>query len=483
MSPPPTINQSELLQRLSHLLGSNLIAGHQLTEPLSEPRGMFTGQPLAIAHPVSRAEVVEIVKSCAAAKVSIVPQGGNTGLTGASMPDTAYQSLLLNLSRLDQIRSIDIDGDTLIAEAGSVVATIQQNAEQAGRLFPLSFAADGSAQIGGAISTNAGGTNVLRYGNTRELVRGLEVVLPDGELLDDLRGLRKDNTGYNLSNLFIGAEGTLGVITAASLKLFPLPRQRVTAWVAPVNIDQALKLLSSLQQLTNGAVSGCELLSSTAMEFVSRHLDIQLPLQDNPPWQLLLELTDPDQQRPLMTMLETTLTAALTEGSISDAVIAQNLRQGNEFWRLREAVSESQKYEGGSIKHDVALPLNRLAEFVSATLPLLAKQLPGVRPCVFGHLGDGNLHFNLSQPPGMETARFLDQWQSFNRLVHDQVDRFGGSISAEHGIGQLKKTELQHYKSPVALKLMQQVKRAIDPHNLMNPGKVLSDTESDSTPP
>ena len=467
-----------LLEHLHNLLGADGLHPQPTADQLIEPRGLFSGKPIAVAYPDTSEQVVAIVRACAAAGVSIVPQGGNTGLTGASMPITEKHSLLVNLRRLNQIRTIDAADNSLVAEAGVIVADLQQHAANANRLFPLSFAADGSAMIGGAVSTNAGGTNVLRYGNTRELVRGLEVVLPNGDLLDNLRGLRKDNTGYDLNHLFIGAEGTLGIITAARLKLFPQPGKRVTAWLGVATIAAAVELLERLQQRSNHAVSGCELLSATSVEFVRRHLpQARPPLQGDkePAWQLLIELTDPDPQRPLDTLLENTLADALQQQLISDAVIAQNLQQGEQFWRIREAISDVQKQEGGSIKHDISLPIGQLAEFVQTTLPLLHQRLPGVRPCIFGHLGDGNLHFNLSQPVDMDQQAFLDLWVDFNRLVHDQVARYGGSFSAEHGIGQLKREELARYQSPVALQLMRQIKRALDPDNLMNPGKLLPD--------
>jgi len=469
---------SKFLQQLSSVVGADQLVtdAAAMDDWMIEPRGLYSGQALAVVHPATTTEVIAVVKTCAAAGVSIVPQGGNTGLCGGATPIAQNHSILLNLSRLNQIRSVDPVINSLVAEAGCIVANIQQAAADAERLFPLSFAADGTAQIGGAVGTNAGGTNVLRYGNTRELIRGLEVVLPNGDLLDDLRGLRKDNTGYNLTNLFVGAEGTLGIVTAANLKLFAAPSQRHTAWLAINQITNGIDLLTALQQRSDGAVSGCELISATSLEFALRHQPgCRAPLANDHPWYLLLELTGADPQQPLAGLLESQLALSLESGNVADAVIAQNLQQGEEFWRIREGISEAQKHEGGSIKHDITLPINRLAEFVDTTLPLLHRQLTGIRPCIFGHLGDGNLHFNLTQPTGMNEAEFLSQWSQFNRIVHDQVEKFGGSISAEHGIGQLKRDELARYKSPVALTLMRQIKQAIDPQNLMNPGKVLPD--------
>ncbi len=467
---------SKLLQQLRNLVGADQV----ITDPpamqpwLTEPRGLFTGQALAIVRPATTAEVVSVVKQCVNAEVAIVPQGGNTGLCGGATPVKQHPAMVLSLSRLNQIRSISTTANSVTAEAGCLVANIQQTAAAADRLFPLSFAADGTAQIGGAIGTNAGGTNVLRYGNMRELVRGLEVVLANGEVLDDLRGLRKDNTGYNLTNLFIGAEGTLGIVTAANLKLFAPPSQRHTAWVAINQIADGIALLTELQQASDGAVSGCELLSATSLEFVLvDQVNCRAPLASQSPWYLLLELTGSAHQQQLGQLLEQQLAQALSAGLVQDAVIAQNLQQGQAFWKIREGVSDAQKHQGGSIKHDIALPVDHLAEFVEQTLALIHQSMAAIRPCIFGHLGDGNLHFNLTQPAGMDEQRFIDQWGDFSRIVHDQVEKFGGSISAEHGIGQLKREELARYKSPVALTLMRQIKQTLDPQNLMNPGKVL----------
>ena len=471
------LDTSSFLNQLSAVVGSDqLITDPSSMRPwLTEPRGLYQGAALALVMPANTAEVIETVKTCVAANIAIVPQGGNTSLCGAATAMADRQSIVLNLSRLNKIRDLDNSANSLVAEAGCIVATIQQTAADANRLFPLSFAADGSAMIGGAIGTNAGGTNVLRYGNTRELVSGLEVVLANGDLLDDLRGLRKDNTGYNLSNLFIGAEGTLGIVTAAKLKLFPTPGQRHTAWLAINQIEDGIELLNDLQDHSGGAVSGCELISATSQEFVLDYLaDVQSPLTASAPWYLLLELTGSDRSS-LADVLEERLSSALQQGKVRDGVIAQNLQQAETFWRIREAISDAQKPQGGSIKHDIALPIRKIAEFVTTTLPLLEQSLAGSRPCIFGHLGDGNLHFNVSQPVGMDPSAFIARWSQFNRLVHDQVEKFGGSISAEHGIGQLKRDELARYKSPIALQLMGQIKRALDPHNLMNPGKVLPD--------
>ncbi len=475
----PSRDNSSFLDRLSSVVGADqLIVDQNDIQPwLTEPRGLYQGAALALVKPASRAQVIGIVKVCNQSNIAIVPQGGNTSLCGGATAMADQPSIVLNLSRLNTIRDLDTTANSLVAEAGCIVANIQQAAVAANRLFPLSFAADGSAMIGGAIGTNAGGTNVLRYGNTRELVSGLEVVLANGDLLDDLRGLRKDNTGYNLSNLFIGAEGTLGVVTAAKLKLFPAPSQRHTAWIAIDQIENGIDLLNDLQRHSDGAVSGCELISATSLAFALDYLpESRPPLTTKAPWHLLIELTGSDQSD-LGLLLETRLTTALQQGKVTDVVMAQNLRQGEAFWQLREAISAAQKLQGGSIKHDIALPIQQIARFVTTTLPLLHQQLADIRPCIFGHLGDGNLHFNLSQPVGMDRSTFIGLWSRFNRIVHDQVDKFGGSISAEHGIGQLKREELARYKSPVALQLMRQIKQAFDPDNLMNPGKVLPDEE------
>ena len=443
---------------------------------LREWRGLFRGRTLGVALPASSTEVQRVVQLCRAAAVPIVPQAGNTGLCGGAAPAPDGRSIILGVQRLRRVRELDAAGGVLVAEAGCTVAELRERAARQDRLFPLSFASDGTAQIGGALSTNAGGTNVLRYGNARELTLGLEVVLPDGRLLDALGRLRKDNTGYDLKQLFIGAEGTLGIITAAALRLYSLPASRVTAWAGLESPAEAVALLRRLQTATGDCVSGCELMSARALRFACRHIDgCRPPLDGDWPWHLLIEASSSREHDDLDMRLLGAFEPALQAGRVGDAVVASSLAQGEAFWRLREGCSDAQRLEGASIKHDVAVPVAAVPELIERGIAAVEHALPGIRPCVFGHLGDGNLHFNLSQPRDMDGAAYLARWSEFNRIIHDIVHKLGGSISAEHGIGQLKRDELARYKSPVALSLMQDIKRSLDPDNLMNPGKVLPD--------
>ena len=467
-----------LLGKLREITGDQgLITATQDMAPfVTEPRSLFHHRPQCIVLPHTTDQVADIVRLCGDFHMPIIPQGGNTGLCGGAVPTADGQELILSLNRMDRIREIDTVNNTLTAEAGCIVAKLRDTAEHNDRLFPLRFGADGSARIGGSISANSGGTNVLRYGNARELVLGLEVVLANGEVWNGLGGLRKDNTGYDLKNLFIGSEGTLGIVTAATLKLFPLPVRTATAWVAVGDIGSATGLLNRLQSRSGGAVSGCELVSHTGLSFAVTHIPgCRYPFQTPCPWYLLVELTSGMQDDNLEELLLAVLQEQWEGGTIQDVVVATSSTQRDAFWRLREAVAEAQTHEGGSIKHDVSVPISRIAELIERTLPLVEKELPGIRPCIFGHLGDGNLHFNLSQPVGDNRERFLSLWGTFNRIVHDQVHALGGSISAEHGIGQLKTGELIRYKDAVALRLMKQLKQALDPQHLLNPGKVTRD--------
>ncbi len=414
------------------------------------------------------------MRACADSRTAIVPQGGNTGLCGAATPDASGTQIVLNLSRMNRIREVDARNNTMTAEAGCVLASLQEAAEEAGRLFPLSLAAEGSCEIGGNLSTNAGGTAVLRYGNARELVLGLEVVLPSGEVWEGLRALRKDNTGYDLKQLFIGAEGTLGVITAAVLKLFPLPKSHATAVVAVQNPEKALALLERALEGCGERLTGFELFSDSCLALVLKHFrDTAAPFPRRFPHYVLMELSDTQSGEGVRALVENVLEAALEEKNILDAAVAQNETQARAFWKLREFISEAQAHEGPNIKHDVSIPISRIADFISATDRELARAHAGVRLVTFGHLGDGNLHYNVSAPEGLAPDVFVKNTAAVNRLVHDSVARFGGSISAEHGLGQLKRDEIQRYKSPLELELMRKLKRALDPHGIMNPGKVL----------
>lgn len=454
---------------------AGLIASPQEFAPYATDwRKRYVGRPAAVVKPASTAEVAEVVRACADSRTAIVPQGGNTGLCGAATPDASGSQIVLNLSRMNRVRAIDARNNTMTVDAGCVLAKLQKTAEEAGRLFPLSLAAEGSCEIGGNLSTNAGGTAVLRYGNARELVLGLEVVLPSGEIWDGLRGLRKDNTGYDLKQLFIGAEGTLGVITAAVLKLFPLPKSHATAVVALQNPEKALALIERVLDACGERLTGFELFSDFCLSLVLKHFgDTAAPFPRRFPHYALMELSDTQPGEGVRILVERVLEAALEERTILDAAVAQSGTQSRAFWKLREFISEAQAHEGPNIKHDVSIPISRIADFISATDAELARAHPGVRMVTFGHLGDGNLHYNVSAPEGVAPDVLVMHTAAINLMVHDSVARFGGSISAEHGLGQLKREEIRRYKSSLELELMRKIKRTLDPHGIMNPGKVL----------
>jgi FAD/FMN-containing dehydrogenase len=437
-------------------------------------RKRYAGKPLAVVRPANVEQVAAVVRLCAANRTAVVPQGGNTGLVGGATPDGSGTQVVISLSRLNRIRALDDLNNTITVEAGCVLANIQQAAEAADRLFPLSLASEGSCQLGGNLSSNAGGTAVLRYGNTRELTLGLEVVLPSGEIWNGLRGLRKDNTGYDLKHLFIGAEGTLGIITAAVLKLFPRPAGTATAIVAVTTPRKALQLLTMLQSRCGERLTAFELFSEMSLSLVIKHYAAcRRPLAVPSPYYVLIELSDSRDQAAVSDMLEAALGDALGEDLVTDAALASSITQGREFWALRENISEAQAKEGPNIKHDVALPISAVADFVEQTDAALAVAFPGVRMVNFGHLGDGNLHYNVSPPVGTDARGFLESQAAVNRVVYDAVARFNGSISAEHGLGQLKRDIINDYKPAVELELMRSVKRALDPLGIMNPGKVI----------
>ena len=466
---------NDLIDRLVAALGREAV----LLGPDAEPyavdwRRRYFGRAFAVVRPANTDQVSAAVRLCAEAGVAVVPQGGNTGLCGGATPDASGRQVVINLSRLNRVRAVDIINNTITVEAGCTLAQVQQAARDAGRLFPLSLAAEGTAQIGGNLSTNAGGTAVLRYGNTRELVLGLEVVLADGQVWNGLRGLRKDNTGYDLKHLFVGAEGTLGVITAAVLKTFPLPRARVAAIVALGEARAALPLLSLMQERLGSGLSAFELFSDLCVGLVQKHFPATVaPFTVRHPQYVLIELSDMSSETSASNALESALGAALEAGLIRDAAVSRSLAQFEALWALRDNVSEAQAKEGPNIKHDVTVPISRMADFMTGAEAHLARAHPGVRLVVFGHVGDGNLHFNVSAPEGVDPARFLAGMEDINRIVHDCVASFDGSISAEHGLGQYKREEIKRYKSPLELELMRSVKRALDPRGLMNPGKVL----------
>jgi FAD/FMN-containing dehydrogenase len=438
-------------------------------------RGRYRGRAIAVVQPGSTDEVATLVAWCARHRVPLVPQGGNTGLTGGSVPDDSGTAVLLSLARMNRVRSIDPINNTITAEAGVVLANLQSAARDANRLFPLSLAAEGSCTIGGNLSTNAGGTAVLRYGNARELCLGLEVVTPAGEIWNGLRGLRKDNTGYDLRDLFIGAEGTLGVITAATMKLYPLPAAQVTAIAAVASPDHALRLLELAQRLLGPALTGFEMMSDFCLDLVARHFpDCPKPFADVHPYYVLLESSDPESEAHATERFGSLMEAAFEADVVADAVVAQSIAQSRRFWMLRENISEAQAAEGRNIKHDISVPISSIGRFVESTNARIAQAFPGARMVVFGHLGDGNLHYNVSPAVGQSEDDFLALQPRMHELVHDAVAAANGSISAEHGIGLLRRDEMVRYKSPVELELMRTIKRAIDPAGIMNPGKVLA---------
>ena len=440
---------------------------------LTEWRDRWTGKAALVLRPGSTEDVAAIVRLAAETRTALVPQGGNTGLVGGQIPDTSGDQIVVSLTRMSRIRAVDAPGQSITVEAGVTLKAVQDAADDAGLLFPLSLAAEGSATIGGNLSTNAGGTAVLAYGNARDLALGLEVVLPNGDIWNGLRTLRKDNTGYDLKNLFIGAEGTLGLITAASLKLFPKPVAKATIFAATPSARAALAALSQLRALAPGTVTTFELMPRFGVDLVlATAPQARDPLSQSSPWYVLAEIST-QSAHGFTAAVEHALAAILETGDLTDAVLASSGAQAAAFWHLREAMSEAQKSVGGSIKHDIAVPVAAVPDFLDAALPTVAALVPGCRPCPFGHLGDGNLHFNISQPDGADTAVFLARRADLNAVVFDLVAKFGGSISAEHGIGIDKRAILPSVKSPVELGLMRQVKAMLDPSGIMNPGKLL----------
>ena len=437
-------------------------------------RKRYRGKALAVVRPGSAAEVAAVVKACAAHGASLVPQGGNTGLVGASVPDGSGTQVVVNLTRMNRIRAIDAANLTMTLDAGCVLQAAQEAAAECGLLLPLSLAAEGSCTVGGNLATNAGGTQVLRFGNARDLCLGLEVVTADGELWDGLSGLRKDNTGYDLRDLFIGSEGTLGVITGATLKLYPQPAAVTTALAALPTLKAAVGLLQLAQARLGPGLTGFEVMSEFALGLVRTHFPQLAQPLPAAPWTVLLEQSDCEGVGHATTLFEALLESALEQGLISDAAVAASIDQSKTMWHLREAIPLAQSIEGLNIKHDISLPVSRIVGFVSATDAALNKAFPGVRLVNFGHLGDGNLHYNVQAPTGVLAADFLRECEApVNTLVYDAVSAQGGSISAEHGIGALKRHELAKRKSPVALQMMRAIKQALDPAGRMNPGRVL----------
>ena len=459
-----------LSERLAGIVG----APHVLTAPadlapyLTDWRGRYRGQALCVVRPGNSAEVAAVVTACSDAGAPMVPQGGNTSLCGAATPDGEGGAVVLSLGRLNRIVAVDQKNNTISVEAGCTLAAVQAAARAADRLFPLALASEGSCQIGGNLSTNAGGVQVLRYGNTRELTLGLEVVLPNGEIWDGRRGLRKDNTGYDLKQLFIGAEGTLGIITGAVLKLFPLPKSQTTCWLNVASPAAAVDLLNSAKSVFDAQLTAFELVSEASLALVLKNIPDTLPPTARSPWYILAEFSDAAPAA-----VEHWLAGRLEAGAVGDAVIAHSETQAKKLWALRENISEAQKIEGISIKHDVAVPVSAIPAFLERADAALERAFPGIRIVAFGHVGDGNLHYNLSRPDAQENAAFIASQPEVNCVVHDAVHALNGSISAEHGIGQLKREELLRYKSPVEIALMRSLKQALDPRGLMNPGKIV----------
>jgi FAD/FMN-containing dehydrogenase len=446
--------------------GANVLTDPKDTQPyLTDWRRQYSGSAECVVRPANTAEVARVVAACARERIAIVPQGGNTGLSGGATPTGKGREVVLALGRLNRIRALDRLNDTLTVEAGCVLANVQAAADEAGRLFPLSLAAEGSCQIGGNLSTNAGGINVLRYGTAREQVLGLEVVLPDGRVWDGLRGLRKDNTGYDLKQLFLGAEGTLGIITAAVLRLHPKPSASVTAWIALQSAAAAVELLATLHEKLGERLSAFELLARSCVDAVLKFAPgTQDPLAAVHPWYVLTEIADSGEELTLRDRVEKVLADCAERGAIEDAVLAQSGEQARALWRIRETVPEAQFT---NVKHDVSVPVSKTAEFIERAGPRLAAKFPDVRIYAFGHVGDGNIHYNIG-PEGLVVER-----PAVNRIVYDTVAELGGSISAEHGLGQLKRDEILRHKPAIELELMRALKHTLDPHNLMNPGKVL----------
>ncbi len=470
------MERSPHADRFAEIIGT----AHVLTDPtdqapyLREWRDLYQGVTPMVLRPGSTEDVSAIMKYAYANDIKIVPQGGNTGLVGGQIPLETGDEIVLSLGRMNKVRAVDPDGFTITVDSGVVLETLQKEAEKVDRLFPLALGAQGSCQIGGNISTNAGGTAVLAYGNTRDLVLGLEVVLPTGEIWNGLRTLRKDNTGYDLKQLFIGGEGTLGIITAASLKLFPKPKKLEAAFIGLSNPHDALKLFSAAKAQAGPVLTGFEIMPRVGLEFCVSHLQgARDPLEGQHAWYVLMELSSGSEAFPVRDLMESILGEAFEAGLVEDAAFAQSMQQVADFWHIRHGMSEVQKEEGGSIKHDVSVPVALIPQFLDKAMEAVSAFVPGCRPVPFGHLGDGNIHFNVSQPIGADKEDYLSKWDAMNEIVHGIVHDFGGSISAEHGIGRLKRDLLKGVKSDIELDLMQRIKTAFDPKGILNPGRVL----------
>ncbi|MCZ8256612.1 MAG: FAD-binding oxidoreductase [Polaromonas sp.] len=465
-----------LIESLRQIVGAaNVLTDGDLTPWVQDWRKRETGKALAVVRPGATAEVAAVVKACAEARVSIVPQGGNTGMVVGSTPDASGTQVVLSLTRMNKVRTLDAGNLTITVDAGCVLQNLQEACEQAGFLFPLSLASEGSCTIGGNLGTNAGGTQVVRYGNTRDLCLGLEVVTAQGEIWDGLTGLRKDNTGYDLRHLFIGSEGTLGVITGATMKLYPMPKSQLTAFAAVPSLEAAVQLLGLAHEHLGSGLTGFEVMGQFALGLVAKHFPQQrVPFWQEHAWCVVLENSDNESEAHARECFERLLEAAMEAGCVADAVVAESMAQAHALWHIRESIPMAQAEEGLNIKHDISINVSRIPEFVTETNALLLECFPGARMVVYGHLGDGNLHYNVQAPENEDQARFLNEQETpMNALVYEAVDRYRGSISAEHGVGSLKVNTLPKHKSPVALGMMRAIKQGLDPLNLMNPGRVL----------
>jgi FAD/FMN-containing dehydrogenase len=469
-------SQLDLLQTLRDIVGdANVLTEGDLSVYEQDWRKRSRGKALAVLRPATTQQVADIVKACAKANVSIVPQGGNTGLVVGSIPDSSGTQILLSLQRMKAVRRVDTHNMTITVEAGCVLQNLQQTTEQAGFLFPLSLGSEGSCTIGGNLATNAGGTQVVRYGNTRELCLGLEVVTANGEVMNGLSGLRKDNTGYDLRNLYIGSEGTLGIITAATMKLYPMPAAQLTAWAAVPSVAHAVKLLGLAHQHLGASLTGFEMMGQFALSLVDKHFpQLRVPLWQETPYCVLLENSDSESESHARERFERLLEVALEDGCVTDAVVAESLSQARNLWHIRESITLAQAEEGLNIKHDISIPISSIPAFVEETDALLKREINGVRLVNFGHLGDGNLHYNVQAPEGADKQAFLNEQEDrVNALVYANVKKYDGSISAEHGVGSLKIDSLPNYKNATALSLMRSIKHALDPNGLLNPGRVV----------